>query len=109
MIRTGRGGAVFVINRATAWINSSYILNNSSDDRDGAFSYASNLPAINYCYDSVSVLVPPIEHDLDMRDRDQVFPGEINDPPNPAPGRLYDLGAYVGVMDRLFRDRFESE
>lgn len=79
------------------------------DPDNGDYRLAQTSPAINYCDDSSFFLVPPIEHDLDLRDRDQVFPGEINDPPNPAPGRIYDLGAYVVTMDRLFRDRFESE
>ncbi len=75
---------------------------------NGDYRLAETSPAINYCDDSSFLLVPPSSHDLDLRERDQVFPGEINDPPNPAPGRLYDLGAFVVVPDQLFSDRFEQ-
>ncbi len=79
------------------------------DAANGNYRLAPTSPAINYCDDSNSLIRPPVNRDIDLRERDQVFPGPINDPPNPAPGRLYDLGAFVAVVDRLFRDRFEQE
>ena len=78
------------------------------DPANGDYRLAETSPAINYCDDSSFMLAPPVNRDLDLRPRDQVFPGQINDPPNPAPGRLYDLGAFVAILDRLFSDRFEQ-
>lgn len=78
------------------------------DPENRDYRLAETSPAINYCDDSNSLLVPPVDYGMDLRSRDQVFPGAINEPPNPAPGRLYDLGAYVAFVDQLFSDRFET-
>ncbi|TVQ41306.1 MAG: hypothetical protein EA370_02395, partial [Wenzhouxiangella sp.] len=77
------------------------------DPENGDYRLAETSPAINYC-DDTTFLAPTLDHGMDMRDRNQVFPGQITEPPNPAPGRIYDLGAYVAFMDRLFSDRFEQ-
>ncbi len=77
------------------------------DPANGDYRLSQTSPAINYCDDSSFFLTPPVNRDLDQRPRDVVFPGPINDPPNPAPGRLYDLGAFVAFFDRIFSDRFE--
>ncbi len=79
------------------------------DSDDGDFGLALTSPAINYCDDSSGDFVPPIDHDLDLHDRNQIFTGQITEPPNPSDGRIYDLGAFVVIPDEVFRDRFETE
>ena len=60
-------------------------------------------PAIDYC-DGFS---SPPGRDLDDRIRGTEYTGPTTEAPNPVPGGIYDLGAFVGVLDSLFQDRFQ--
>ncbi len=61
-------------------------------------------PVINYC----NVLADPPDRDLDFRFRGIGWPGDFTEPPNPAPGGIYDIGAYVKMPDGIFSDAFEA-
>ncbi|WP_376694334.1 hypothetical protein [Wenzhouxiangella sp. EGI_FJ10409] len=60
-------------------------------------------PAIDYCDDYHT----PPDRDLDDRARGESYPNPITAPPDPVPNGIYDLGAFVIVIDRMFSDRFE--
>ena len=74
------------------------------DPGNDNFQLSSASPAIDYCNDE-----PVPERDLDRRLRDVVLGGNTTEAPNPHPDGIHDLGAFTGLGDQLFRDRFEQD
>ena len=71
---------------------------------DDNYRLSSTSPAIDYCNDE-----PVPERDLDRRLRDVALGGDTTEAPNPHPDGIHDLGAFTGLDDQMFRDRFEQD
>ena len=70
----------------------------------GNYRLSFTSPAIDYCNDQ-----PVPEHDLDGRERDVVFGGDITEAPNPHPDGIHDIGAFTVQEFMIFQDRFEAD
>ena len=74
------------------------------DPGNDNFQLSSTSPAIDYCNEE-----PVPERDLDRRLRDVVLGADTTEAPNPHPDGIHDLGAFTGLGDQIFRDRFEQD
>lgn len=74
------------------------------DPGEGDYHLGPTSPAIDYCDD----YNPPPTVDLDKRARGENYPNAVTQAPDPVPFGVYDLGAFVIVIDRMFQDRFED-